>query len=242
VLNGPMDNERYLPYVRGSILFEGLDPDDLGAVLKAGRLRRIKCGAIFFYQDQPATTLYVLIEGRVKFTQVTADGQQVLLRVIGPGEMFGAVAALGDAVHPATAEAHVDCLALAWRSEVVADLMARFPRLALNALRFMAERLKEFQDRYREMATERAERRIARTLLRLAGQLGRQVDEGVLIDLALTRQDIAEMSGTTLFTASRILKAWQQQGIVKGGRERVLICNLPSLASIAEDSPADGAP
>ncbi len=237
-----MENERYLPYLQGSILFEGLDPDDMRVILKAGRLRRIKSGGVFFYQDQPATTLYVIIEGRVKFTQVTADGQQVLLRVIGPGEMFGAVAALGDAIHPATAHANIDCIALAWRSEVVAELMERFPRLALNALRFMAERLKEFQDRYREMATERAEQRIARTLLRLAGRLGRRVDEGMLIDLALTRQDIAEMSGTTLFTASRILKSWEQQGIVRGGRERVLICNLSRLAAIAEDSPITDAP
>src|SRR5215210_5347701 len=189
-----MDSEQYLRYLQRSDLFRGLDPDEMATILEAGRLRRIRSGAVFFHQDQPATSLYVLIEGRVKFTQVTADGQQVILRVIGPGEMFGTVAALGDAVHPATAEANVDCVALGWRSEVVADLMERFPRLTLNALRFMAGRLKEFQDRYREMATERAERRIARTLLRLAGQLGRQVDEGLLIDLALTRQDIAEMS------------------------------------------------
>jgi CRP-like cAMP-binding protein len=232
-----MDGELYLPYLQKCALFQGLDLDALWVILKAGRARRIRNGAIIFYQDQPATTLYVLVRGRVKLTQVTADGQQVLLRVAGPGEMFGVVAALGDALHPATAQVQGDCVVLGWRSEVVGELMERFPRLTLNALRFMSGRLKEFQDRYREMATERAERRIARTLLRLAGQLGRTVEEGVLIDLALTRQDIAEMSGTTLFTVSRILKAWEQQGLVKGGRERVLIRQSEGLAAIAEDSP-----
>ena len=228
-----MDNALHTPYLQQSALFQGLDASALQAIAGASRLRRVKSGAFFFYQDQPATTLYVLTEGRVKFTQVTAEGQQVLLRVIGPGEMFGTVAALGDAVHPATAQAFGDCTALGWRSEAIAELMERFPRLALNALRFMAERLKEFQDRYRELATERAERRVAHALVWLAGQIGRQVEGGVLLDL-LSRQDIAEMAGSTLFTASRVLSAWKQQGIVNTGRNRVLICKLNALRAIAE--------
>lgn len=237
-----MDNEQYLLYLQQSILFQGLDLDALRAIMKDGRVRRIKNGAIFFYQDQPATTMYMLVEGRIKFTQVTSEGQQVLLRVIGPGEIFGTVAVLGDAVHPATAQAQGDCIAIGWRSEVVGQLMEEFPPLALNALRFMAGRLKEFQDRYREMSTERAERRIARTLLRLIQQLGRQVNEGVLIDLRLTRQDIAEMTGTTLFTVSRVLKVWEHQGLVKSGRERVVVCKPGELAAIAEDLPSANTP
>src|SRR5687768_18156901 len=108
----------------------------------------------------------MLVEGRVKFAQVTAEGQQVLLRVAGPGEIFGTVAALGDALHPASAQATTDCVALAWRNEAIAVLMSRFPLIALNVARFLAGRLREFQDRYRELATERVERRVAHTLLR----------------------------------------------------------------------------
>src|SRR5205814_363728 len=165
-------------------------------------------------------------------------GHQVLLRAIGPGEMFGAVAALGDATHPATAQATGDCAALGWESDVITGLMEQFPRIALNALRFLAGRLQEFQDRCRELATERVERRVAHALLRLARQIGRPQEGGVLIDLTLSRQDIAEMTGTTLFTASRILSAWEQRGIIEGGRERVLIRKPDELLAIAEDLPA----
>lgn len=234
-----VDRSQYIDYLRRSALFQGIDLEALAVVAASSRPHRIKKGAYFFYQDQPAKTLYMLVEGRVKFTQVTAEGQQVLLRAIGPGEIFGTVAALGDAMHPASAQASTDCTALAWREEVIAGLMERFPRIALNVARFLAGRLKEFQDRYRELATERVERRVARTLLRLARQLGMSVagaeDERVLIDLALTRQDIAEMSGTTLFTVSRILSGWQHQGIVRTGRERVVICSSGRLLAIAED-------
>ncbi len=232
-----MENERYIPYLKQCILFRGMDDASLLEIVRAGRLRRVKDGAFFFHEGDPARILYVLVEGRVKFTQVTAEGHQVLVRVSGPGELFGAVAALGDAVHPATAEAHADSAALGWNSEVITGLMERFPRLALNTVRFLAGRVKEFQDRYRELATERVERRVAHALLRLAEQIGRKVSDGILIDLTLSRQDIAEMTGTTIFTVSRILSGWESQGIIESGRERVLVRNTAALTAIADDFP-----
>ena len=232
-----LSRPQYIDYIRTSSLFEGMDPDALSEILGAARPHRIKKGAYFFYQDQPARNLYMLVEGRVKFTQVTANGQQVLLRAVGPGEIFGTVAALSDALHPASAQAATDCVTLAWRGEDIGGLMDRFPRIALNVARFLAERLKEFQDRYRELATERVERRVAHTLLRLAEKLGEPEEGGTSVGLSLTRQDIAEMSGTTLFTVSRILSAWQHQGIVRTGRERVVICNTEQLVAIAHDRP-----
>lgn len=201
------------------------------------RLKRVRDGGYFFHEGEPATVLYVLTEGRVKFTQVTPEGHGVLLRVVGPGETFGAVAALGDAIHPATAQADGDCAALGWTGDAISGLMERYPRLALNALRFLAGRLLEFQDRYRELATQRVERRIAHALLRLMRQIGKRTGAGVLIDLPLSRQEIAEMTGTTLFTVSRSMSAWEARGIVESGRERVLIRRPKELEAIAEDLP-----
>jgi CRP-like cAMP-binding protein len=232
-----MDLQSYIPYLKESILFRGLDDDSLLEVVRAGRLRRVRDGGYFFHEGEPARVLYVLVEGRVKFTQVTAEGHQVLVRVSGPGEVFGAVAALGDAVHPAAAQASTDSAALGWTSGVITGLMERFPKMALNVVRFLAGRVKEFQDRYRELATERVERRVAHALLRLANQIGRPVDNGILIDLTLSRQDIAEMTGTTIFTVSRILSSWEAQGIIQSGRERVLVRDPRALTAIAEDLP-----
>jgi CRP/FNR family transcriptional regulator, nitrogen oxide reductase regulator len=102
-------------------------------------------------------------------------------------------------------------------------------------MQVLAGHVREFQNRYRELATERVERRLARTVLRLASQVGRKTDEGVLLDLPLTRQDLAEMSGTTLFTVSRILSQWEDQELVRAGRERLVIRFPHGLVSIAED-------
>jgi CRP-like cAMP-binding protein len=117
----------------------------------------------------------------------------------------------------------------------MARLMERHPKLALNALRFVAGRLHELQVQYRQLATEKVERRVARALLRLVQQAGRRIDSGVLIDLPLSRDDIAQMTGTTLFTVSRIISRFEAEGILEAGRQRILIRNPHGLLKVADD-------
>jgi CRP-like cAMP-binding protein len=117
----------------------------------------------------------------------------------------------------------------------MASLMERYPRLALNALQLVAARLHELQVQYRQLATERVERRVARALLRLVQQAGRQVESGVLIDLPLSRDDIAQMTGTTLFTVSRIISRFEADGLLEAGRQRVIVRHPHGLLKIADD-------
>ncbi|RME45661.1 MAG: Crp/Fnr family transcriptional regulator [Chloroflexi bacterium] len=235
--SSPQSRGEYLQHVR---LFQGLGPRDLADIIQAARRREIERDAFFFHQGDQATTLYVLSQGRVRLTQVTAEGHQVILHILGPGEMFGGVATLGNTLYPASAQAVEASSALAWDGNTMARLMERYPRIALNALHLLAGRLRELQDRYRELATERVERRVAHALLRLAHQTGRKVEAGVLIDFPLSREDLAEMTGTTLYTVSRILSGWEKQGLIETGRQRVLIRVPHSLVAIAEDlAPGD---
>jgi CRP-like cAMP-binding protein len=168
---------------------------------------------------------------------VTPEGHQVIIRFLGPGEGMGIIVVLSNTIYPLSAEVVTDCTALKWDYEATVLLMEDFPRLALNGLRLVAGRFHELQNRYRELATERVERRVARALLRLARQTGRRTERGVLIDLPLSRQDLGEMTGTTLYTVSRILSNWEQQELIETGRERVTILNPHGLVIIAEDLP-----
>jgi CRP-like cAMP-binding protein len=174
--------------------------------------------------------------------QTTAEGHEVVVRIVGPGEMFGGVALLGEAVYPATAQTLEACEALVWSSAEFARLVESYPALAVNALHVLARRLQEVQDRFRELATERVERRIARAVLRLARQAGRRDDEGIRIDMALTRQDLAQLTGTTLYTVSRVVRGWQEGGLVKVGRTRIVIREPHGLVAIAEDLPEPSGP
>ena len=218
-------------------LFRGLAERDLEVILSEARELTFEEGSFLFYQDDPAERIFVLKSGRIKLLQLADDGQQVLMRVMTPGMLFAAISMVEGVTYPVTAEAATLTQVLYWSQETMLGLVNRFPHLALNALKVLAGHVREFQNRYRELATERVERRLARTILRLANQTGRKTSEGVLLDLPLTRQDLAEMSGTTLFTVSRILSQWEGQGLVLAGRERLVIRFPHGLVAIAEDLP-----
>lgn len=222
-------------------LFHGLGEKDIQAIIQAGYRIKVPEGSYLFYQDDPAEYLFVLVSGRVKLGQITPDGQQIILNMIGTWEMFGLVAFTEGGTYPVSAQAMVDCEVIRWSHKTLQDLSQGTPALALNAMQVMAKRVHDFQDQIRELSTERVERRLARVLLRLVGQVGKKSDEGVLIDLPLTRQDLAEMSGTTLFTVSRILSQWDREGLVQIGRERVVIRFPHGLVRIAEDVPGGSA-
>jgi CRP-like cAMP-binding protein len=113
--------------------------------------------------------------------------------------------------------------------------MEKYPQLAMNALRFVAARLHELQVQYRQLATEKVERRVAHALLRLVQQSGKHVESGVLIDLPLSREDIAQMTGTTLYTVSRIISRLEGEGILEAGRQRMVVRNPHALISVADD-------
>jgi CRP-like cAMP-binding protein len=218
-----------------SILFKDLDQKSLNSVIKSAHSRKVENDSFFFMEGDQAVSVFVLMQGKVKLTQVTPDGQQVILGYTVPGREFGVIAALVDVTYPVSAQAVGGCHALAWDHETINQLMVRFPVIALNALRILAERIGGLQRRIRELATQRVERRIARTLLRLANQTGKMVANGVLIDLPISRQDLAEMNGTTLYTVSRTLKKWETQEIISSKREQITILYPHGLVSIAED-------
>jgi CRP-like cAMP-binding protein len=207
---------------------------DIGA---AAHQRQAARNSFFFYQDDPATAFYIVVQGSVRLTKMSAEGQQVILRYARPNDEIGIIAVLDNAVYPLSAQAVSDCVVLMWDSRTLRQLMERYPTLAVHALQMVAERFVELQTQYRELATERVERRLARALLRLVQQAGREVSDGVLLDLPLSRQDLAEMTGTNLYNASRMLRKWEQQGIITSRRECVLIRDPHGLVAIAEDLP-----
>lgn len=223
--------------LHGMRLFAGLDAADLADVIRFAQTRRVAKGAKFFSQGDPAATCHALIDGRIKMVQTGADGQQVVVRFIGPGETFGTVAVFTGASFPVDAIAMADCVEVSWSAATMTDLMLSHPRIALNALGIVGVRLQEVQNRLREVSTERVERRVAHALLRLVRQAGRRVEGGVEIAFPLTRQDVAEMTGTTLHTVSRILSAWEAQGLVESSRQQVMIRQPHRLVAIAEDIP-----
>jgi CRP-like cAMP-binding protein len=225
--------------LRNSSIFRGLNDAELDVVLRASHPSRLENGAYFFMAEEPAERAYVLVTGKIKLVQVTADGQQIILGYLVPGRVYGIIASLKKVTYPVSAQAVGHCQALYWDQDTLNHLMERYPLIALNAMRIMAGQIREFQNTVRDLSTKRVEQRIARAILRLARESGRKVDSGVLIDLPLSRQDLAEMTGTTLYTVSRVLTEWESKGLVQSKRQQVTILIPHGLVQIAEDLPQD---
>lgn len=220
--------------VQGFELFDNMTPEATDDILAVAISRRYPTGEVVFEQGSPADQFFVLLHGRLRVTQVTAEGQQVVVRMVNPGDIFGIAKALRRTDYPGTAMAATDSLVLAWPMSEWDNFIDKHPAWAVNAMQTMGGRLQEAQARMRELATEAVERRVAHTVLRLANQAGKSEANGVRIDFPLSKQDIAEMTGTTLHTVSRILTAWEAAGLVEGGRQKLLVCKPHELVLIGD--------
>lgn len=215
-------------------LFRAAKPDDLDAVLASARPLRVARDAAIFEQEAEAHSFFLLLDGHVRVVKTTPAGDQVIVRYISAGELIGIAQALGRDTYPASAIAAADCVVLVWPNSLWPRFIAQIPGFATTTYQAVGSRLQEAQARLVEMATEQVEQRVARALSRLAEQSGRQTEAGVQIDFPISRQDIAEMTGTTLHTVSRLLAAWEARGVVTGGRQRVTVVEPARLHALAE--------
>lgn len=221
--------------VRGGRLFEGLDEPTVTTVLEAARVRHFEAGSAIFSEGQPASAVFVVLSGSVKLVQLTEDGDAIVFRLLGCGDAFGTVSMLSADPYPVSAFAVTTASALDWPAGVMRHFLEQHPRLAINVLRSVSERLQALRVQYRQLATEKVGRRIARALLKLADRAGTRVEDGVLLDLPLSREDVAQLTGTTVYTVSRIISRWDALGIVRAGRQQLVIRQQDALTSIADD-------
>ncbi|MGB3866279.1 MAG: Crp/Fnr family transcriptional regulator [Xanthobacteraceae bacterium] len=218
----------------GLDLFRGLAPDALEAARAEARFRRIPRNTRVFNQGDDDVRAHALLDGSVRISQSGSDGAQVVLRFITRGEMFGAVALFTNHKYPADAETLVDSVEVSWSETALAALMERHPQIAINMIRIVGKRLQEAQDRMRELATQRVEQRIAHALLRLSRRAGRPTADGTAIDLPLRRKDIADICGTTLHSASRILTPWEKAGWLFTRDQHLTIREIVKIRRVAE--------
>jgi CRP-like cAMP-binding protein len=176
---------------------------------------------VIFLQDDPTDRVWMVQSGQVKIVYQEVDGREVILEMIAPGEVFGG-AVLFFPTHPATAKAMEDCTLVSFSSEQYAGLLAQHPQVTMKLLRMLGARHRSMLN-MQILAGERVERRMAHILLKLADRVGRPDPEGTLITIALARQDLADMAGTTLETAIRTLSRFSQQGLIKTQRGGFLI-------------------
>lgn len=220
-------------------VFNAMSEGELDDVIAHAKSQRVSKGVAVFREGEIAKSFFVLLHGRLKVVKVTPLGQQMIVRFVNPGDIYGIAKALRREDYPASAIAVVDSVTLIWPNEIWDRLVVTHPTFAANVMGTMGQRLQEAHTRLKELSTEEVELRVAHTLLRLVDQSGRKTEDGTLVDFPITQQDIAEASGTTLHSVSRVLSAWGQAGLVRVERRKIVVRDVRGLFELAERGTRD---
>ncbi len=193
-------------------------------------------GETIYFEGDAAHHLYLIAMGRVKLIRNTTTGHEVWLDILHGGEYFGSLVSLGMQTYSETAVAHTDACILQISSQDFDTILRHHPEVTLKLLSAMGQRLRESQEVIKQLSTYTVEQRVASALCRLAGKLGQEGAEGVLIQLPLSRGDLAAMAGTTTETASRVMSRFADAGLVKTGRKWVAVTDRKGLAALLKEA------
>lgn len=230
---------KILPRLDESLLmhlppFSRLERRQIRTILDQATSRRYDEGVAVFEEDAPAERFFMLLDGYVRVVRVTQTGEQVTALHIPAGQLLGIARAIGRDTYPATALTATEAIVLSWPSRLWDGFVANYDGFATETYKTVGERMGEVHNRVVEMATQQVEQRVANALLRLINQTGRKVSDGIEIDFPITRQDLSELTATTLHTASRLLSAWEKQGLVQSKRKRIRVLDPHALVMMSQ--------
>ena len=206
--------------LRASALYRSLSREDQERLAAVSSVKSYQKGDLVFHEADPSDHLYSIISGRVKVVKMLPSGKEVILEIFGPGDPLGAVAAYEGRPYPASAVALEASVLILTQRPAFFSLLERYPSLVRGLLVGFAQRLVELTSRIAEVAGGRVETRFAHLFLKLADRVGEPREEGTFIPLPLSRQDLADLTGTTIETGIRLMSRWGKQAIVrteKGG-------------------------
>jgi CRP/FNR family transcriptional regulator len=222
-----------LKNLKKSDLFKTLSDDELKELepyLAAVSYRKKET---IFSEGEPPEWFYIVVKGKVKVTKLSHEGKEIILEVISPHDIFGGVAVLRNFPYPANAVAMEDSEILKISRKNLMRLVDRFPNLMYCIALQLGDRMKSSYDSLKNIALERVEARIAALLLKLSNKVGVHTDEGVLIDMRLTKQDVADMVGTTVETSIRTFSKFKKQGLVTDTEGKIIIKDREGLMSFS---------
>lgn len=203
--------------------FRRLARPQIREILDQATPKRHEPNADIFHEGADADRFFLLLDGYVRVVRTMPTGEQVISLHIPPGQLIGIALALGRSTYPATAQAAAESLTLSWPSRLWPLFAARYEGFATETWATVGARVEQLHATVAELATQAVEQRVASAVLRLVGQAGRRVEGGIEVDFPVTRANIADMTGTTLHTVSRLLAAWERDGIVESQRKRILV-------------------
>lgn len=213
-------------------IFFGLTPAECRAIVAAACETKFSRSHTVFIEGDPCRQVLLVLSGCVKVTQLGASGCEVILWVCGSGELVGALESSSGSNNLVTARTAEPTTALEWDAPSFETICDCYPIIRRNTARLLGLRLQELEDRFREISTQKVVPRLSQQLIRLSNQL-RQHTNG-RPEINLSREELAQLTGTTQFTVSRLLCQWGRLGIVSSRRHGVVVLKVQALKELSE--------
>lgn len=214
--------------------FNELGQDEVSALATRLVPRRYGADQIIFHLGDPGGLLYIIVEGKVKISHNKPQGQDALLAILGAGDFFGELALLDDAPRSATAEAMEATKTFTLHRDDFINFIDDNPGFAYHVMRTLSRRIRHMNKQLSDAFFIDLNGRLARTLLNLAEDHGRPNEEGVVIDIALTQTDLAEMTGATRVSVNKALGQFRREDWVRLDGRRMILTNIPALRKLIE--------
>lgn len=215
------------------MLFRRVSVDDRKRLAAVAHLKPFDKGDALFSEGDSSDVLYTIVNGRVKVFKTTPRGTDIILELFGPGDPVGAVAVYESRPYPASAIALEPTTCIVIPRQAFFTLLENHPSLVRGLLVGLTHRLVELTNRLAELSGGRVEGRLARFILKLAQDIGKAQPNGVFIGLALSRQELADMIGTTIETSIRIMSRWSKDNIVQTEKGGFLLIDRAALEAVA---------
>ena len=228
-----MDTETRKSYLKQTPIFSDLSNEELDGVVPYVVKRQLKKNTVIFHENDPATAFYLVKKGRVKIYKVGPGNREQVLAILGDGQIFGDVPAFDGGPYPATAATMADSEIYLIRSKDFRELVRRYPEVALKIIRVLGQRLRQAMELVRDLSFKQVPHRLAGLLVKLAGEYGRETAAGILIDLPLSRQELADIVGTSRETVTRELKKMEREGMLAVNRRLITIVDQGKLKAWA---------
>lgn len=220
--------------LRKTTVFRRLSEEDRQRLAAVSTTREFEKGESLFAEGDPSDFLYTIVTGRVKVFKTTVRGTDVILEIFGPGDPVGAAAVYESRAYPASAAAVEPTMTILIPRQAFFSLLESYPTLVRGLLVGLTHRLVELTTRLTELSGGRVEARLARFFLKLTDDLGQHRPDGVFIPLALSRQELADMIGTTIETSIRIMSRWGKEEVIRSEKNGFLVVDRRTLESVSQ--------
>src|SRR5262245_57558554 len=214
-------------------IFRRLSGEDRQRLADVASIRAYEKGTVLFSEGDTSDQLYTVVTGRVKVFKTTARGTDVILEIFGPGDPLGAVAVYESRAYPASAMALEPTTCLSIPRTAFFSLLELHPTIVRSLLSGLTHRLVELTNRLAELSGGRVEARLARFFLKLAADVGQRRPAETYIPITLSRQDIADMIGTTIETSIRVMSRWGKEDLIHTEKDGFLLRDRAALEAIA---------